>query len=478
MIKYLLHYTKRRDRDGFKACRILEDELPQYIRESTPVYEAKMDKMIANLKLDIDPIILKPRTDYSKILKSMKCKGRCKNDILLEDFQKMLKIDKSHPLKHVPTVISYPLPIEPRTFEKINEKDSSLDSKLHHYKHLTDGAPSTSHNSINEPSTSDAAEFKPKIPNFHKERCKPSLFGVSTYKSFTSVKRKPEDDFSEVDKRPHLLPSNDVEPQKKFEYMTGHELLQQQYQNKHGNANVNENNNTGPQNNNNGTMRRTLGGRRTVNSKFVLPVQNDTNRNYSASNSSANSGYASSDDPVSNENLNPRLKNVDPKMIEQIKNEIMSNFSPVGRLHIAYALGLIWHSINFILDWDRIAGLEYAKKIIKEAVVYPILRPDIFSGLRRPPRGILLFGPPGTGKTLIGKCIASQSKSTFFCISASSLTSKWIGEGEKMVRALFAVASCYQPAVIFIDEVDSLLCQRSESEHESSRRLKVSLNIW
>lgn len=130
-----------------------------------------------------------------------------------------------------------------------------------------------------------------------------------------------------------------------------------------------------------------------------------------------------------------------------------------------------------LTDWDDIAGLNYAKTTIKEAVVWPILRPDIFTGLRRPPRGILLFGPPGTGKTLIGRCIASQSKSTFFSISASSLTSKWIGEGEKMVRALFAVASVYQPAVIFIDEIDSLLCQRSENEHESSRRLKVIYSI-
>lgn len=159
---------------------------------------------------------------------------------------------------------------------------------------------------------------------------------------------------------------------------------------------------------------------------------------------------------------------------------------------------------GLFLEWSSIAGLEYAKKVIMEAVVLPILRPDIFTGLRQPPRGVLLvrrflldffffslelfqnlskllifpsncqFGPPGTGKTLIGKCIASQSESTFFSISASSLTSKWIGEGEKMVRALFAVAAAVQPSVVFIDEVDSLLCQRSESEHESSRRLKVN----
>lgn len=132
-----------------------------------------------------------------------------------------------------------------------------------------------------------------------------------------------------------------------------------------------------------------------------------------------------------------------------------------------------WLFLLFFIDWEHIPGLGYAKTIIKEAVVWQTLCPDLYTRLRRPPRGILLFGPPGTEKTLIGKCIASQSKSTFFSISASSLTSKWIGDGEKMVRALFAVAAAHQPAVVFIDEIDSLLCQRSETEHESSRRLKV-----
>ncbi|XP_065355866.1 fidgetin-like protein 1 [Calliphora vicina] len=153
----------------------------------------------------------------------------------------------------------------------------------------------------------------------------------------------------------------------------------------------------------------------------------------------------------------PALKNVDLKMVELINNEIIHKFKPV--------------------DWNEIAGLEYAKSIIKEAVVYPLLRPDIFTGLRRPPRGILLFGPPGTGKTLIGKCIASQSSSTFFSISSASLTSKWMGEGEKMVRALFAVAVARQPSVIFIDEIDSLLSQRSENENEGTRRLKTEFLV-
>ena len=84
----------------------------------------------------------------------------------------------------------------------------------------------------------------------------------------------------------------------------------------------------------------------------------------------------------------------------------------------------------------------------------------VCQGARAPPKGLLLFGPPGTGKTLIGRAIASNIKATFFNISAGSLTSKWIGEGEKMVRALFAVSAALQPAVIFIDEIDSVLSAR------------------
>ena len=130
------------------------------------------------------------------------------------------------------------------------------------------------------------------------------------------------------------------------------------------------------------------------------------------------------------------------------------------------------------VHWDDVAGLDIAKKALKEAVVYPFLRPDLFMGLREPARGMLLFGPPGTGKTMLARAVATESRSTFFAISASSLTSKWLGESEKLVRALFSLAKALAPSIIFVDEIDSLLSSRGgSSEHESTRRIKTEFLI-
>ena len=129
------------------------------------------------------------------------------------------------------------------------------------------------------------------------------------------------------------------------------------------------------------------------------------------------------------------------------------------------------------VKFDDILGMENVKQILREIIILPQIRPDIFTGLRTPPKGLLLFGPPGTGKTFIAKAVASECKCTFFNISASSLTSKWLGESEKLVRALFEIAKINQPSIIFFDEIESILSKRSDDDNESSKRIKTEFFI-
>ncbi|CAL1388258.1 unnamed protein product [Linum trigynum] len=121
-----------------------------------------------------------------------------------------------------------------------------------------------------------------------------------------------------------------------------------------------------------------------------------------------------------------------------------------------------------------IGALEETKESLQELVMLPLRRPDLFDGgLLKPCRGILLFGPPGTGKTMLAKAIAREAGASFINVSMSTITSKWFGEDEKNVRALFSLASKVSPTIIFVDEVDSMLGQRTKvGEHEAMRKIK------
>lgn len=122
------------------------------------------------------------------------------------------------------------------------------------------------------------------------------------------------------------------------------------------------------------------------------------------------------------------------------------------------------------ITFDNIGALENVKDTLKELVMLPLQRPELFckGQLAKPCKGILLFGPPGTGKTMLAKAIATEAGANFINISMSCITSKWFGEAEKYVKAVFSLASKIAPSVIFVDEVDSMLGRReNQEEHET-----------
>ncbi|GAV85097.1 AAA domain-containing protein [Cephalotus follicularis] len=151
----------------------------------------------------------------------------------------------------------------------------------------------------------------------------------------------------------------------------------------------------------------------------------------------------------------PQLPEPDNEFEKRIRPELI----PANEINVTFA---------------DVGALDEIKESLQELVMLPLRRPDLFkAGVLKPCRGILLFGPPGTGKTMMAKAIAKESGASFLNVSMSTITSKWFGEDEKNVRGLFTLAAKVSPTIIFVDEVDSMLGQRTRvGEHEAMRKIK------
>lgn len=217
------------------------------------------------------------------------------------------------------------------------------------------------------------------------------------------------------------------------------------------------------------------------NSKFTSRPTTSHVKKPSVGSSSSSSSTSTS---TSNSGRKKSINSV-PSCPELVKpqittlNEVEKKFEPVGfskDLVESLERDIVQRNLN--VKWDDIAGCEEAKKLLKEAVILPLIMPDYFKGIRRPYRGVLMVGPPGTGKTMLAKAVATECKTTFFNISSSTLTSKYHGESEKLVRLLFEMARFYAPSTVFIDEIDSICSKRGTSnEHEASRRVKSEMLV-
>ncbi|KAF8477947.1 AAA-domain-containing protein [Russula ochroleuca] len=140
------------------------------------------------------------------------------------------------------------------------------------------------------------------------------------------------------------------------------------------------------------------------------------------------------------------------------------------------------HPDDIDVTFSDIGGLEDIISSLQESVIIPLLYPALFrssSSLLAAPKGVLLYGPPGCGKTMLAKALAKESGATFINIAASVLTNKWFGESNKLVAGLFSLAQKTQPSIIFIDEIDSFLRERSKGDHEATAMMKAEfMTLW
>ncbi|XP_034834878.1 outer mitochondrial transmembrane helix translocase-like isoform X1 [Maniola hyperantus] len=133
------------------------------------------------------------------------------------------------------------------------------------------------------------------------------------------------------------------------------------------------------------------------------------------------------------------------------------------------------------VNWKDIAGLDQLIKELRETVILPIQKRELFadSRLTQPPKGVLLHGPPGCGKTLIAKATAKEANMSFINLDVSLLTDKWYGETQKLAAAVFSLAVKLQPCIVFIDEIESFLRTRTQHDHEATAMMKTQfMSLW
>ncbi|CDI73691.1 p60 katanin, putative [Eimeria praecox] len=158
----------------------------------------------------------------------------------------------------------------------------------------------------------------------------------------------------------------------------------------------------------------------------------------------------------------------------RVEDEAVGNEEQASDLVQMIENELLWPNPG--ISFDDIVSLSSAKDALRECVLLPLQMPNVLTGLLEPPKGLLLFGPPGTGKTMLANAVASTPGVRLFRCSPATLTSKWRGESEKLVRALFTVARARAPSVLFFDEADALCSKRGgNDEHEASKRFKAEL---